>query len=89
MGLQIPYCVHPQMQEKGTVWQDTELPWAVVPRAGRAEELQDTGRAYGTRPCSYVDKHAPKVFGCRGGGLPQGEKRHFSGQAVQRQAAEL
>ena len=43
MGLQIPHCFHPEMQEEGTVRQDTEVSWAAVPRTGCATELQAIG----------------------------------------------
>jgi Transposase IS200 like len=45
MGLQIPHCFHSEMQEKRAVWQDTEVPCPIVPRACQPTKLQNTGRA--------------------------------------------
>lgn len=89
MGLKIPCRICAQIEEASIVRENTEIFGASALGTGRAEAEQDLGRAYGLRPCPYVDPNPAEICRVKGYWLPEGQKRDSSGGTVFRQEKEL
>ncbi len=74
MGMQVPYCVDPEMQEETALWPTPEKSGRGVALSGPAKGEPGTGRTPATRPCAYTALHAAQVYGVPGGGVYERQK---------------
>jgi len=75
VGLQIPRRLHPEVSNKDAVPGASPAPRRGVPQAGRAEGVEDRGRALDARSRAHVDLDPTEVCGVAGGRVHQGQER--------------
>ena len=72
MGMQIPYCLDPEMSETGVVRGTPKTFRAGIPGTCVAKGKQNSGRAPAAGSCSRADLDSPEVFGSTSGRLYKG-----------------
>ena len=89
MGLQVSRCVYTETQEEAYIRCITPPNGRDISRVGRAQGIEDCGRAYVRGSRAYMYQHTAEVCGIECGGIYQREKCDTSSEDVWRSAQEL
>lgn len=84
--MQVPHCVHTEIQEEEAVWTDKARAGTGAEAAGGAEGMQGAGGTHDGGPHPHADVDTAEAQRVAGGWVHQGEERDMDSALVRREA---